>query len=84
MVTPAVEFPQFIDPLLPQRSTGEIPGSSVSIKWTETFVTRPLDPMHITHKFYCQIGRTNVSIHSKGPKILRQYQSEAHLRKEQQ
>ena len=52
------------------------------IQWTREFVTGPLDHVHNEHKFYCQICKTNVSIYSKGAhKIVRHYQSEAHLRK---
>ena len=54
------------------------------IKWTETFVTGPLYPIHNQHKFYCQICKSNVSIRSKGAQeIIRHYQSETHLRKDQ-
>ena len=54
-----------------------------SIRWTKTFVTGPLDPVHNQHKFYCQICKTNVSIYSKGAReIIRHYQGESHLRKE--
>ena len=54
------------------------------IKWTKTFVTRFLDPIHNRHMFYCQICKSNVSIRSKGARgIIRQYQGETHLRKDQ-
>ena len=54
------------------------------IRWTKTFVTGPLDPVHNQHKFYCQICKTNVSIYSKGAReIIRHYQGESHLRKDQ-
>ena len=54
------------------------------IKWTKTFVIGPLDPVHNQHKFYCQICKTNVSIYSKGTReIIRHYQGESHLRKDQ-
>ena len=54
------------------------------IKWTKTFVTGPLDPVHNQHKFYCQNCKTNVSIYSKGAReIIRHYQGESHLRKDQ-
>ena len=54
------------------------------IKWTKTFVTGPLDPEHNKHKFYCQICMTNVSIYSKGAReIVKHYQAESHLRKDQ-
>ena len=47
-------------------------------------MTGHLDPSHNKHKFYCQICKSNVSIHSKGAReIVRHYQSEAHLRKDQ-
>ena len=48
------------------------------------FVTGPLDPEHNRHKFYCQICKSNVSIFSKGAaEIIRHYQAESHLRKDQ-
>ena len=54
------------------------------IKWTKTFVTRPLDPAHNRHKFYCQLCKANVSIKTKGAReIIRHYQGEVHLRKDQ-
>ena len=54
------------------------------IQWTKVFVTGPLDPVHNKHKFYCQICKTNVSIYTKGAReIVRHYQSETHLRKDQ-
>ena len=54
------------------------------IAGTKTFVTAPLDPQHNRYKFYCQICKTNVSIHSKGAReIVRNYQSESHLREDQ-
>ena len=54
------------------------------IQWTKVFVTGPLDPVHNKHKFYCQICKANVSIYSKGAReIVRHYQSETHLRKDQ-
>ena len=54
------------------------------IKWTKTFVTGHLDPAHNQRKFYCQICTTNVSIYSKGAReIIRHYQGELHLRKDQ-
>ena len=54
------------------------------IKWTKTFVTRPLDPIHNRQKFYCEIYKSNVSIRSKGAReIIRHYQCETHLRKDQ-
>ena len=54
------------------------------INWTKTFVTGPLDPVHNKHKFYCQICKPNVSLKSKGArKIIRHFQSESHLRKDQ-
>ena len=72
-----------------QRVTGR-PGKVMKesyfkgIKWTKTFVTGPLDPAHNQHKFYCQICKTNVSIKTKGAReIVRHYQGEAHLRKDQ-
>ena len=47
-------------------------------------MTGPLDPVLNKHKFYCRICKTNVSIYSKGAReIIRHYQSEAHLRKDQ-
>ena len=42
------------------------------ISWTRTFVTGPLDPEHNKYKFYCQIR-----------KIVRHFQAESHLRKDQ-
>ena len=54
------------------------------IHWTKTFVTGPLDPLHNQYKFYCRICKTNVSIRSKGAReIVRHYQTETHLRKDQ-
>ena len=54
------------------------------IKWTRTFVTGPLDPLHNKHKFYCQICKTNVSISSKGAReIVRHFQCESNFRKDQ-
>ena len=54
------------------------------IHWTKTFVTGPLDPLHNQYKFYCRICKTNVSIRSKGAReIVRHYQTESHLRKDQ-
>ena len=54
------------------------------IKWTKTFVTGPLYPVHNKHKFYCQICKTNVSLKSKGAReIIRHFQSESHLHKDQ-
>ena len=54
------------------------------ILWTKTFVTGPLDPAHNQYKFYCRICKSNVSIRSKGAKeIVRHYQTESHLRKDQ-
>ena len=54
------------------------------IQWTKVFVTGPLDPIHNKHKLYCQICKTNVSIYSKGAReIIRHYQSESHLRRDQ-
>ena len=54
------------------------------IQWTKIFVTVQLDSLHNKHRFYCQICITNVSIYSKGAReIIRHYQSEAHLRKDQ-
>ena len=47
-------------------------------------MTGPLDPAHNQHKFYCQICKANVSIKTKGAReIIRHYQGEAHLRKDQ-
>ena len=57
---------------------------SRGIKWTRTFVTRSLDPEHNWLQFYCQIWKANISIFSKGAReIVRHYQSESHLRKDQ-
>ena len=54
------------------------------IRWTKIFVTGPLDPAHNHYKFYCRICKSNVSIYSKGAReIIRHYQSESHLRKDQ-
>ena len=54
------------------------------IQWTRMFVTGPLDPVHNKYKYYCQICKSNVSIFSKGAReIIRHYQSETHLRKDQ-
>ena len=54
------------------------------IKWTKTFVTGPLDPLHDKYRFYCQICKTNVCHYSKGAReILRHYQKESHPRKDQ-
>ena len=54
------------------------------IRWTKIFVTGSLDPAHKKYKFYCRICKSNVSIYSKGAKeIIRHYQSESHLRKDQ-
>ena len=54
------------------------------IQWTKVFVTGTLDPVHNKYKFYCQICKTNVSIFSKGAReIVRHYQNESHLRKDQ-
>ena len=54
------------------------------IAWTKVFVTGPLDPGHNQYKFYCKICKTNVSIRSKGAReIVRHYQPESHLRKDQ-
>ena len=54
------------------------------IQWTKVFVTGPLDPVHNKYKFYCQICKTNVSIFSKKAReIVRHYQTESHLRKDQ-
>ena len=54
------------------------------ISWTNTFVTGPLDPAHNQYKFYCRICKSNESIYSKGAReIVRHYQSESHLRKDQ-
>ena len=55
-----------------------------NIQWTRLFVTGPLDPLHNKHKLYCQLCKSNVSIYSKGAReIVRHYQSEAHLRRDQ-
>ena len=67
-------------------STGKVMKEAYlnGIKWTRTFVTGPLDPEHNRHKFYCQICKTNVSIFSKEAReIIRHYQTESHLRKDQ-
>ena len=54
------------------------------IQWTWVSVTGPLDPVHDKHKFYCQICKANVTIYSKGAReIVRHYQSEANLTKDQ-
>ena len=54
------------------------------IRWTKIFLTGPLDPAHNHYKFYCRICKSNVSIYSKGAReIIRHYQSESHLRKDQ-
>ena len=55
------------------------------IQWTRVFVTGPLDPVHNKQvQLYCQFRKTNVSIFSKGAcEIVRHYQSETHLRKDQ-
>ena len=54
------------------------------IQWTKVFVTGPLDSVHNKYKFYCQLYKTNVSIYSEGAhEIVRHYQSEGHLRKDQ-
>ena len=54
------------------------------IQWTKVFVTGPLDPIHNKHIFYCQLCKTNVSRYSKGAcEIVRHYQSESHLRRDQ-
>ena len=54
------------------------------IQWTRVFVTGPLDPVHNKHKYYCQIRQTNVSFFSKGARVIvRHYQYENHLRKDQ-
>ena len=54
------------------------------ILWTKTFVTGPLDPAHNQYKFYCRLCKSNVSIYSKGAReIIRHYQTESHLRKDQ-
>ena len=54
------------------------------IQWTRTFVTGSLDPEHNRHKFHCQIYKTNVSIFSKGAReIVRHFQCESHIRKDQ-
>ena len=54
------------------------------IRWTKIFVTGPLDPAHNQYIFYCRICKSNVSIYSKGAReIIRHYQSESHLRKDQ-
>ena len=60
------------------------PAYFIRIQRTKVFVTGPLDPVHNKHKFYCQICKTNVSVFSKGAReIVRHYQSEGHLRKDQ-
>ena len=67
-------------------STGKVMKEAYfkGIKWTKTFVTGPLDPEHNKHKFYCQICKANISMFSKGAReIVRHYQSESHLRKDQ-
>ena len=67
-------------------STGKVMKEAYfkGIKWTRTFVTGPLDPEHNRHKFYCQLCKSNISIFSKGAReIIRHYQSESHLRKDQ-
>ena len=54
------------------------------IKWTRTFVSGPVDPVHNKFKFYCMLCKTNVSIFSKGAReILRHYKTVGHLRKDQ-
>ena len=54
------------------------------ILWTKTFVTGPLDPTHNQFKFYCRLCKSNVSFYSKGAReIIRHYQTESHLRKDQ-
>ena len=54
------------------------------IKWTKTFVTGSLDPVHNKHKFYCQLSKANVSLKSKGAReIIRLFRYETHLRKDQ-
>ena len=54
------------------------------IKWTKIFVTGALDPIRNKHTLYCQICKANVSIKSKGGReIIRHYQSDSHLRKDQ-
>ena len=54
------------------------------IHWTKTFVTGPLDPAHNQFKFYSRLYKSNVSIFSKGAReIIRHYQSDSHLRKDQ-
>ena len=54
------------------------------IQWTRTFVTGTLDPIHNKYKFYCMLGKTNVSIYSKGAReILRHYRTEGHFRRDQ-
>ena len=54
------------------------------IQWTKIVVTGPLDPAHNQYKFYCRICMTNVSIGSKeAGEIVRHYQTETHLRKDQ-
>ena len=54
------------------------------IQWTRTFVTGPLDPIHIKYEFYCMLCKTYVSTYSKGAReILRPYKSEGHLRRDQ-
>ena len=60
------------------------PACFKGIQWTKVFVTGPLDPVHNKYEFYCQICKTNVSIFSKGAReIVRHYQTEGHLRKDQ-
>ena len=67
-------------------STGKVMKEAYfkGIKWAKTFVTGPLDPEHNRLKFHCQICKTNWSIFSKGAReMIRHYQSESHLRKDQ-
>ena len=73
-----------------KRKLASMPGKIMKpayfkgIQWTKIFVTGPLDPVQNKHNFYCQICKTNVSIYSKGAReIIRHYQSEAHLSKDQ-
>ena len=84
------QYPSGSSPPKKKRKLASKPGKIMKpayfkgIQWTKIFVTGPLDPVHNKHKFYCQICKTNVSIYSKGAReIIRHYQSEAHLRKDQ-
>ena len=76
-------------PVLPRKNAGK-PGKVMQpayfkgIQWTKIFVTGPSDPVHNKHKCHCTLCKTNVSMYSKGAReIIRHYQSEAHLRKDQ-